>query len=157
MKKVLLTSIFLFISIISFADSNSGGNIELNSLFIESCKFASINDAVKYYELGADINSVDNFGWSSLMWASQDGYTDIIDFLIVNNANINYQEQNNGWTALIAACFKGQTDTVKILIKAGADINPDLSQFRNTSSPLQYSKRFGYTEITDILIQAGAE
>jgi uncharacterized protein len=157
MKKVLFILIMVLIGLSGFADSNSGGQTELNNLFIEACKFASLTDAVKYYELGADINSLDNFGWSALMWASQEGYTDIVKYLIENKADINYADITNGWTALIAACFKGHADIVSLLIEGGADVNPDVTGFRNTSSPLRYAERFGHSDIAEMLIQAGAE
>ena len=157
MKKVIPVLVFLTVTFLCFTDSGTGGQTELNNLFIEACKFASLHDAVKYHDLGADINAVDDFGWSALMWASQDGNTEIVNYLLENGSDLNYKDTNSGWTALIADCFKGRTDVVSLLVNAGANVNPDISGYSNISSPLQYAKRFGFEEIEEILIAADAE
>ena len=63
----------------------------------------------------------ENYGRTALITAAFRGYTEIVEVLLQNQANVN-AKANNGLTALMAAAFYGHIDTVQVLLQNGADI-----------------------------------
>jgi len=53
-------------------------------------------------ENGADINKIDNHGWTPLYIACQKGHITVVKYLVENGANIN-EGNNNGATPLYIA------------------------------------------------------
>lgn len=127
-----------------------------------------------------DINAVDNNGYTSLMYASQYGYTKLVKSLIVAGADVNKIHNTVGSTALIIAAnskildalleagatieskdtlgmtalhwaaFRGQADAVKVLIKAGADID---SKTNANHTALRWAAFNEHSEIVRLLIK----
>ena len=64
----------------------------------------------KAIDKGAHINSIKD-GWIALLYASANGYLDIVTYLIEIGADINVQE-NYGNTALIYASIYNQLNVV---------------------------------------------
>ena len=62
-------------------------------------------------------------GWTSLLFASSKGYTNIIQLLLQHGADVNYKSTVTGTTALVLASTYGHTETVKLLLEKGADTN----------------------------------
>ncbi|MGG4467092.1 ankyrin repeat domain-containing protein [Paenibacillus alvei] len=109
--------------------------------------------------VGADPKLVNRFGGTALIPASEHSYVDVIKELL-DNTDIDVNHVNNlGWTAMLEAIVlsdggEHQQETIQLLIKHGADVNiPD----SNGVTPLQHAKELGFTEIKDILIDAGAK
>ena len=112
-------------------------------LLISSCATsyeARMSEVKRLISSGEDINALDDYGYTALMYASRDGYTDIVKLLIEAGADVNapaismffvintvfgqkFGETLEGFTALMAASEYGHTDIVKLLIEAGADVN----------------------------------
>lgn len=132
------------------------------------------------------LTQTDKYGNSPLHLAAYKGHTDVVQFLILQGADVNVRN-NFGGTALLVASYAGQTDVVKVLIANGADVNlaikdseqqvlqiailegyRDYSHIYNglggiinlkvhfISSPLQAAAANGYIEIAEILIENGA-
>eukprot|EP00042_Codosiga_hollandica_P054948 m.755937 g.755937 ORF g.755937 m.755937 type:complete len:134 (+) comp59016_c0_seq16:4183-4584(+) len=40
---------------------------------------------------GADVNSIGNFGWTALMWATKNSHTDVVRFLLLSGADLSLQ------------------------------------------------------------------
>ncbi len=72
-------------------------------------------------ENNADIEVKYPNTYTPLMWASEHGHTDIVEFLIAKKARVNFYEY--GYTALLFACENGHTEIVKILLKNKARVN----------------------------------
>ena len=66
-------------------------------------------------ESGADLDAKDGAGWTALMVACWNGYTETVKLLISKGANIEAKD-NTGWTALMVACWSGHTETAKLLL-----------------------------------------
>lgn len=110
-------------------------------------------------EAGADPKLLNRFGGTALIPASEHGYVEVVKALL-ENTDIDVNHVNDlGWTAMLEAVVlgnggKNQQETIELLINHGADVNiPD----SNGVTPLQHAKELGFTEIRDILLDAGAK
>lgn len=94
---------------------------------------SSLRDAVAMYQgkdgiekirelLLKDINEVDDNGYTSLMYASQYGYTDLVKVLIAEGVRVN-TKNNDGTTPLMLAASYGHIGIVKVLRSAWAKVN----------------------------------
>ena len=103
---------------------------------------------VKYLvEKGADVNSKDNVGITSLMVASLNGNLEIVEYLIEQGADINIVD-NLDKSALTYAILNNDLNTVKYLVEhnAGFD-NIELNIAKKKS------KKTGNTTIMDYLVK----
>ena len=80
---------------------------------------------------GADVNAVDEYGYTVLMWAAYEGKA--VSNLITAGADLETTDKN-GWTALMMASEMGRIESAKELLEAGADINA--------------KNKFGHTALT---------
>src|SRR3990167_3202934 len=71
---------------------------------------------------GADINSVDTYGYTALIFAAKNVHIDIVRLLLDRGANINAINDSEN-TALMHAAFNGHINTVRLLLDRGANIN----------------------------------
>ena len=63
---------------------------------------------------GADINARDNYGWTALIYAAINGYTEIARLLLSAGADVNIKA-NDGNTALMEAKNYNHPEIVKLL------------------------------------------
>lgn len=74
-------------------------------------------------EFGADINHVDDDGYTPLINAAEKQDPEIIQFLLDAGADVS-RATNNGWTPLLlAARYNENPEVLQILLDAGADPN----------------------------------
>jgi ankyrin repeat protein len=76
----------------------------------------------KKLEEGSPVDTKDEDGQTSLMWAAAMNSLKIAELMIENGADINAKDKN-GQTPLIYAAMKNSLDVAKLLIKTGADID----------------------------------
>ncbi len=74
--------------------------------------------------------------------------------LIKNKININARDEN-GYTPLHRCVIRNNLELIQQLIQLGADPNTIDNDHRGT--PLHSAAHFGYTEVVEILFNAGAE
>ena len=123
---------------------------------IEAIRVGDRDKAKMLIANGANVNEVDERGWSALFQASGKGYIDVVKLLLKYNADINLN--GYGWTALFTAAAEGHIDIVKLLLENGAKTDVISENTRTDSSPdpiLFYS--IGYPDITRLLLQHGAD
>lgn len=70
----------------------------------------------------ADVNLVDKFRRSALIYAVRNGHLKIVAFLLKNKALFNYPDSSFN-SPLHFACAYGWIDCVRLLHKIGADVN----------------------------------
>lgn len=87
-----------------------------------------------------------------LMEAAQEGHTDLVRFLLENNANVHAVTQT-GDTALTHACENGHTDAAEVLLYYGAELEHESEGGR---TPLMKACRAGHTCTVTFLIGKGA-
>ena len=104
-----------------------------------------------FLDLGADINSVDNTGRTTLIEAVFGGHLDTVQELLERGANVNAQDAD-GWTALMEAASKGRIDVARTLLVHGADAR---LKNKNGWTALRVTSKFN-TELIRLLRDAGA-
>ncbi len=102
---------------------------------------------------GADPNSADGAGYTTLMSAAKDGNSEVVKILLSASANPNATDKN-GYTALHDAAREGHAEVVKILLSARADVN---AASNGGYTALRLAKEEGHSEVVKILQVAGAE
>lgn len=106
---------------------------------------------MSFLDLGADINSADNSGRTTLIEAVFGGHLDTVQELLERGANVNAQDAD-GWTALMEAASKGRTDIVRTLLVHGADVR---LKNKNGWTALRVTSKFN-TELIRLLRDASA-
>jgi len=89
-----------------------------------------------------------------LILASRQGRSDVVHFLIEQNAALDVRDQY-GNNALWAACYADSRDCIEALIHAGIDIN-----YQNSASgatALIYAASSGRDNVVEQLLAAGAD
>ncbi|HMY69748.1 MAG TPA: ankyrin repeat domain-containing protein, partial [Leptospiraceae bacterium] len=69
---------------------------------------------------GADLNSVDSAGWTPVLYAASGNHRDILEFLIQNGADPEYQSEGKKITALMISSEKGYLDTAEVLVSVSS-------------------------------------
>ncbi|XP_071141713.1 uncharacterized protein [Mytilus edulis] len=88
-------------------------------------------------------------GNTPLILTCYDGYTDIVQWLLHNNVNVD-QCRNNMVTGLYMASQNGHTDIVKLLLEKNPNV--DLCD-KNGFSPLNRASHNGHTDIVKLLLE----
>ncbi|OMF37001.1 hypothetical protein BK133_07240 [Paenibacillus sp. FSL H8-0548] len=102
---------------------------------------------------GANPDTADEEGWTSLMWAAQLNNTEIGRALLEAGANPNLVETSYEETALTVALYNNSLEMVMLLLEEG--VNPDL-QDSTGWTPLMTAASNGDMEATRLLLKAGA-
>ena len=97
---------------------------------------------------GADVNAIDDTGWTPLIIASSTKNVDVVRLLIENGADVNHID-NEGTTPISIALSNGNIEIVRSLIENGADDN------YNSDMLLLHASRVGTIETVRFLIEQG--
>ena len=99
---------------------------EVTDELLTVASYANLWEVIQLVQEGADVNAVDEYGWTPLMLAAMDNPdSDVLRFLIDGGANVNAVD-NNGWTPLMITHWQhGSHDDYEnveeLLIENGAD------------------------------------
>lgn len=119
---------------------------------LETYQSGKLADVQKAIDNGAKITNIndiiDEVGSTPLIWACENGLSEIAQFLINNGADVNVQDWYS-YTPLHGACKNGLPDVALLLIKKGADVN---AKDHNDETPLMSVCRAGYHKIAKHLI-----
>ena len=113
------------------------------------------DDAQKVRELltsGVDLNFEDDDGDFPLYVASWRGNKEIVELLLANGANANYEADAYFYTALMVASGAGHADIVRLLLKHGANVNAE-DDWQLTS--LMRAAERGHLEVARVLLEHG--
>ncbi|MFT6765213.1 MAG: ankyrin repeat protein [Alteromonas naphthalenivorans] len=131
-----------------------------------SVEVGLVDPVILLIKAGADINAQNASGWTSLMYASAKGHTDIVNVLLEHGANVNHVStvKNGKRTALMIAVEYGHTDVVQALLTYSkkcknkktcyVDIN---AQDANGWTSLIKASFYGHIDIVKILLAHGAD
>lgn len=105
-------------------------------------------------ETSPNVDATSPGGWTALMRASLNGYTDTVKLLLGKGAWVNRKSDDLGATALMLASKTGHADIVKILLDKEADLNAK-DKFGCTA--LQYALDNDYTDVAELLIKGNID
>lgn len=105
-------------------------------------------------EKGVVANAKEGVLMSALRAASCNGYSQIVELLLRNGANVNAQDEELD-TALYLACrFGGNADTVRVLFDYGAKV---IEKGGNNMYALHAASRHRNSKIVELLLKNGAD
>ena len=94
---------------------------ELEAKLVESARLGHSGEMKRLVREGVFVDSVNDLGYTPLMFCISRGSLDDVVFLLGAGAEPNLEEAD-GWTALMFAAFQGDLEIINILIDAGADV-----------------------------------
>jgi ankyrin repeat protein len=113
-------------------------------------------NSVKLQELlsqGVSVDRRTQFGsYTALILTGYTPYTNVVDLLLKNGANVNAQD-TTGMSALHCAAYKGQVDTARLLVQRGADLSLTNSY---GFTPLLEAVVKGPPALVELLLVAGS-
>lgn len=113
-----------------------GGHVELANLLIER---------------GANLEEVNDEGYTPLMEAAREGHEEMVALLLAHGAEVNAQTDETQETALTLACCGGFLEVAHFLIRAHADIE------KGCSTPLMEASQEGHLDLVKYLIKQGSD
>ncbi|XP_069489705.1 protein phosphatase 1 regulatory subunit 12B isoform X3 [Ambystoma mexicanum] len=93
------------------------------AVFLAACSSGDTEEVKRLLARGADVNTANVDGLSSLHQACIDENLDVVRFLVENGADVN-QQDNEGWTPLHAVASCGYLNIAEYLISHGANVAP---------------------------------
>ncbi len=123
-----------------------GAAISPNTIF-KAIRSNKIDTLKVLFKNRTDINQYEpTLGRTLLSEASWWGNSDIIQFLLLNKADVNYRDKD-GTTPLMHAVKQNNLDAIKILLQNGADMNQNQPE---GTTPFLYARDNSLTEILNI-------
>jgi ankyrin repeat protein len=96
--------------------------MDLNQNLMRAASDGDLIEVTTLVEKGADINFVDEYGWTPLIQASMMNQLDIVKYLVVKGANINAVAED-GTNPLQNAIIFDHVAMVKFLLARGASLD----------------------------------
>ncbi len=142
---------------------HSGADLEITGVERQTPLFmAAARGKWKYVTLLVEANASVHFrdevysGMTTLLVASQNGQSAIVELLLQKGANASDTEPTCGYTALMLACQKADLPTVKVLLKHSAEVNV-MSSDEEKITALLIAARSGCHGLVQLLLESGAE
>jgi hypothetical protein len=128
--------------------------MDINSRLVQAADDGNFDEVKDLVKDGADVNFLDDTGWTALLYASFKGHTEIARFLVKAGANLTAKAAKDGWTPLCCACKRGNMELIRFFLENGADIeSADNAGF----TPLLKASQQGHTEVVRFLsVEKGA-
>lgn len=125
-----------------------------NKAFLRAAEDGDVEALKSALAAGADVNTVDDDGYTALYHAADQGHEEVVAALLeVPGIDVNRSEC--GFFPLHTAAFGGHVEVVKKLLSApGIDVNIKNELY---DTPLDNASEAGHEEIVELLIAAGAE
>ena len=143
---------------------------QLDARMISAAEDGDADAVCEYLRRGADVEAEKSGDRrTALMIAAKEGYADVIELLLENDADVNRRGGEAGpdkpsgrWsghldsnkTALLYASAHGHADIVRIMLDNGADV--ELGDDRNRR-PLWEAAFYGHQDVMGVLLDNGAD
>lgn len=102
-----------------------------------------------------DLNPIDSYGRTSLSWAAENGFFEIVQALTrcseLEETALNIRCGDYGQTPVCFASENGHVEVVKVLIKSGADVN---LASENGQTPISWASEKGFGKVVSILLES---
>ncbi|KAJ3119730.1 hypothetical protein HK100_000175, partial [Physocladia obscura] len=113
---------------------------------------------------GSSVNAEDEWGWTPIFVAIENGHEDVVLLLIENGASLDqrvfYDDNSRAYYnlgVLHYAAICGEISISSILIQNGADINAHCELDGGFWTPIWCAAKHGYAEIVEFFINKGAK
>lgn len=129
-----------------------------NTIMVEAIYCHKKRKLLRAIDKGADVNSRDEDGTTTLMHALLAENVDrkIVELLVEKGVDINARDPKQGWTALHLAARDGHSDIVRFLLENGAEVDArDI--FGNTPLGKAVMNYKGNNEVIHLLLAHGAD
>ncbi len=93
-------------------------------------------------------------GWTPLLFASEGGFLEVAEILLLNGANPNITSHKDEVFPLQRAASNGHFKLVELLLDNGANVNAYDGLYR--TSALMYASLNGHVDVVELLIRKGA-
>jgi len=134
------------------SDGESGDGGELIEMLFEAIEEDDEEAVEEALEEGAEVDSLNEDGYTPLIFAAESGSATACEVLLVNDADPNDQMEENGYTALHAAAASNESDIVEMLLESEAD--PSVKDNEGNTA-LQVAQNAGNSECEELLADAG--
>ena len=116
---------------------------DVNRYVITACSNQDVDIVKLLVEYGAEIDTVDQNGYTPLMAAVSFGSAEIVEFLLNSKVNMDQQQGVGSLTALMLAVYNGQVEKVKLLVEYGANKNITNSDGKRAYNYIDYAISIG--------------
>ena len=120
---------------------------------VNAAKTDDYKTVLSLLKTGMNVNAIDLWGHTALLYAAEKGHTEIVELLLNNGANVDAIDKD-GVTALMGAAYEGHTEIVELLLNNGADVDAK-DKYGNTA--LIWETKEGHTEVVKFLLDHGAD
>ena len=141
------------------ADFNAVPRNQYSSPWIYACTLGRPAMVRLFLDRGADVNAVDDKGWSPLKAALS--HPKVLELLLEHKANPNLplpdhrKESGSALLEVVGCSYKDYTQALNILLKYGADTN--LAHTATGDTPLMRAARYASLNIVRLLLEHGAD
>lgn len=151
MRRITVVSLSVLVYVFGSA-AVVNGQKETPSLHMAAAR-GEVDLINQYIEKKADLNAMDNYGYTPLKRAVDSGHLEAVKALLQGGANPNVKDRD-GSTVLLLAAQSAQKDIVEALLAAKADANAKNSAGQTS---LHLAVMMGNIEVTESLLAGGAE
>jgi ankyrin repeat protein/ppGpp synthetase/RelA/SpoT-type nucleotidyltranferase len=125
-------------------------------MLVYACGKGDLQSVKRLLKDGVDVNAKDDYGWTALHYASQNGHDKVVEQLLVKDGVDVNATDNDGLTALRCASQGGHDKVVEqILVKDGVDMNATDNKGRTA---LHQASRIGHDEVVEqLLVKDGVD
>lgn len=103
---------------------------------------------------GADVNAADFSGNTALHYACEEGYDDLVKFLLACDDVSTDVTATMDWTPLHCAASKGRVETIQALAKKGCQVH---LAARDGNTALHMAAMGGHCEVVKLLVELGCD
>ena len=149
--------VLLFTLLITFSiETLDAKNETNNNALIEAARNGDLEEVTMLIKKGALINYQTDYGYTALMWASDNGHAKIVKYLIEKCADVELSDTDISNTALLMASYQGHLEIVKMLIEADANINTSNDNDTTALMFALFTLSSEHLEVVKYLIAKGA-
>lgn len=137
-----------------YEDEDFESSEEENSPLIEAVINGDLAEVKSLLDKGEDIHTIDYNGYTPLDWAIMADHAEMVELLLKNDADPNY-ETDYGMTPFMTAAEGSHAEMITLLFESGAD--PNYQESSSGYTALTYSVFSEDLQTVKLLLELGAD